>query len=155
MSSIYAYFSQHHDYFLFALAGICLLIELSVLGLTGPLLFIAIGCLVTGLLITLKITNDYHVELVLVALISLASAAILWNPLKKIQDKERGPETSSDMVGKILPVTALITQHDGRVSYSGIEWLARLDSSSSDAIEPGNKVKVTGVDGTIFLVRVE
>lgn len=147
------YFTQHPDYFFYALAGICLLVELSLLGMSGPLLFVAIGSVITGVLMTLGIIHSFGIALVALGVISLGSAAILWKPLKKLQNKEVGPETSSDMVGKIVPVTARITQADGRVSYSGVEWLARLDSSSSEPIEPERRVQVTSVDGTILVVK--
>ncbi len=147
------YFTQHPDYFFYALAGICLLVELSLLGMSGPLLFVAIGSVITGALMTLGIIHSFGIALVALGVISLGSAAILWKPLKKLQNKEVGPETSSDMVGKIVPVTARITQADGRVSYSGVEWLARLDSSSSEPIEPERRVQVTSVDGTILVVK--
>lgn len=147
------YFTQHQDYFFYALAGVCLIVELSLLGMSGPLLFVALGSVITGVLISLGIIHGFSIALVVLAGVSLASAALLWGPLKKLQNKEVGPETSSDMVGKVVPVTARITQADGRVSYSGVEWLARLDSSSSEPIEAECRVKVTSVDGTILVVR--
>ncbi len=147
------YFSQHQDYFFYALAGICLLVELGLLGISGPLLFVALGSLLTGVFISLGLIHAFSIAIVIFAGLSVASAALLWGPLKKLQNKEVGPETSSDMVGKILPVTARITQADGRVAYSGIEWLARLDSSSSDAIEIDSRAEVTSVDGTILMVK--
>src|SRR5689334_11344502 len=113
MSGIISYFALHHDYFWFAIAGICLLVELNLLGLGGPLLFIAIGSLITGVLVTLNMVNDFQIEIICVAIFSIANAAILWHPLKKIQNKTVGPETSSDMVGKILPVSQRITESDG------------------------------------------
>jgi membrane protein implicated in regulation of membrane protease activity len=147
------YFTQHQDYFFYALAGICLLVELSLLGMSGPLLFLAIGSVITGALISLGIIHSFGIALVALGSVSLASAALLWTPLKKLQNKEIGPEISSDMVGKVVPVTARITQADGRVSYSGVEWLARLDSSSHEPVETENRVQVTSVDGTILVVK--
>ena len=147
------YFTQHQDYFFYALAGICLLVELALLGFSGPLLFVAIGSLLTGIFISLGLIHTFSVAVVMLAGLSVASAALLWGQLKKLQNKEVGPEISSDMVGKILPVTARITQMDGRVSYSGVEWLARLDSSASEPIDAENRVEVTSVDGTILMVK--
>lgn len=154
MAEIYNYFIQHHDYFLYVIAGLCLLIELNLFGLSGALLFIAAGCLVTGTLVSLGIVNNFYFETLLVAVFSLSNAALLWKPLKKFQNKAMGPETSSDMVGKILPVTARISKTDGRVYYSGVEWLARLDESSNTPIEKENRAQVTSVDGTILVVRL-
>lgn len=147
------YFSQHQDYFFYALAGICLLIELALLGMSGPLLFVALGSLLTGIFISLDLVHSFSIAIVLLAGLSVSSAALLWGPLKKLQNKEVGPETSSDMVGKVLLVTARITHVDGRVSYSGVEWLARLDNTSSEPIEAENQVQVTSVDGTILIVK--
>lgn len=147
------YFSQHQDYLFYTIAGICLLIELGLTGISGPLLFVAIGSLITGILISLGLIHAFSIAVVMLAGVSVASAALLWQPLKKLQNKEVGPEVSSDMVGKILPVTATITQTDGRVGYSGIDWLARLDSMHSEPIEVENRVEVTSVDGTILIVK--
>lgn len=152
------YFAQHQDYFFYALAGICLLVELALLGISGPLLFVALGSLLTGLFISLGLVHAFSVAVVLLAGLSVASAALLWGPLKKMQNKEVGPETSSDMVGKILVATTAITQVDGRVSYSGIEWMARLDTSNVDAseietINAQSQVEVTSVDGTVLKVK--
>jgi len=147
------YFTQHQDYFFYALAGICLLVELAVLGMSGPLLFVALGSLLTAICISLGLIHSFSVAIVMLAGLSVASAALLWGQLKKLQNKAVGPETSSDMVGKILPVTARITPADGRVSYSGVDWLARLDSSSSEPIEAESRVEVTSVDGTILMVK--
>ena len=147
------YFSLHQDYFFYALAGICLLVELGLLGISGPLLFVALGSLLTGIFTSLGLIHAFSIAIVIFAGLSVASAALLWTPLKKLQNKEVGPETSSDMVGKILLVTARVTQTDGRVSYSGIDWLARLDASSSEAIEIESRAEVTSVDGTILIVK--
>ncbi|GGY77117.1 hypothetical protein GCM10011613_22040 [Cellvibrio zantedeschiae] len=148
------YFSQHQDYFFYALAGICLLVELALLGMSGPLLFVALGSLLTGAFISLGLVHAFSVAIVLLAGLSVSSAALLWGPLKKLQNKEVGPETSSDMVGKVLLVTSRITSIDGRVSYSGVDWLARLDNSSSEPVEAGSQVQVTSVEGTLLIVKL-
>lgn len=147
------YFSQHHDHLFYAIAAICLLVEIAFLGMSGPLLFVAIGSLITGFFLSLGLIHLFSVAVILLAGFSVASAALLWQPLKKLQNKTVGPETSSDMVGKVLSVTSRITPTDGRVSYSGVEWLARLDSTGNESIEPENRVEVTSVDGTLLLVK--
>ena len=43
MEQLVEYFAQNHDKLLYALAGIILVVELTVLGLGGPLLFIGIA----------------------------------------------------------------------------------------------------------------
>lgn len=147
------YFSQHHDYLFYAIAAICLIIEIAFLGMSGPLLFVAAGALITGILLTVGLIHSFSVAIVLLAGFSIATTALLWGPLKKLQNRTTDAETSSDMVGKVLPVTMRITTANGRVSYSGIEWLARLDNSSSEPIEANSRVEVTSVDGTLLIVR--
>lgn len=147
------YFSQHHDYLFYAISAICLLIEITFLSMSGPLIFVAIGALITGILLSTGLIHAFSIAVVLFAGFSIASAALLWESLKMFQNRSSGPETSSDMVGKVLLVTMRITQVNGRVSYSGVDWLARLDNSNSEPIEVENKVEVTSVDGTLLLVK--
>lgn len=153
MSDIVGYFSQHLDYFFYALAAILMLVDLSILGLSGPLIFIGIGSLFTGLFISVGWVSELNIAVALFAVLSIASAAILWRPLKKLQDREVGPETSSDMVGKVLRATMPITATEGRVFYSGVEWLARLDSASTEPVAANSQVIVVAVNGTIMVVR--
>ncbi len=144
---------QHLDYVFYSLAGICLVIELALLGMSGPLLFVALGCFVTGLLISLGVVQEVGTAAVVAAVCSAAAAALLWRPFKALQNRPPALQTSSDMVGRILPVTARITQQDGRVAYSGTIWLARLDASHHEPADEGDRVEVTSVDGTLLLVR--
>jgi inner membrane protein len=147
------YFSQHHDYLFYAIAAICILIEISFLGMSGPLLFVAVGGLITGIFISVGVIQSFSIAIVLLAGFSIASTALLWGPLKKLQNRTSGVETGSDMVGKILPVTMRVTKANGRVSYSGIEWLARLDNANSEPVEVNDRVEVTSVDGTLLIVK--
>ncbi|RYY76896.1 MAG: NfeD family protein [Gammaproteobacteria bacterium] len=148
-----SYFAQHHDHLFYAIAAICMLVEISFLGLSGPLIFVAAGSLITGIFLSLGFIHSLSVSFVLLAGFSIATTALLWGPLKKLQNKSSESETSSDMVGKILPVTMRITKANGRVSYSGIEWLARLDGANSEPVEVHERVEVTSVDGTLLIVK--
>jgi inner membrane protein len=147
------YFTQHHDHLFYAVAAVCMLIEISLLGMSGPLLFVAAGSVITGILLSLGLIHSFSVAIVLLAGFSIATTALLWEPLKRLQNRSSKSETSSDMVGKVLPVTMRITSANGRVSYSGIEWLARLDSSSNEPVEINHRVEVVSVDGTLLIVK--
>jgi inner membrane protein len=153
MSAFIEHFSQHHDHFLYALACVCLLVELGVLGMSGPLLFIAVGCVMAGLLVTLHIIHSWEIEFLMVGVFAVLSAAMLWKPLKSFQNAGGGPDTSSDMIGKNLPVTFLITRDQGRVFYSGIEWQARLDDAVVEPIAVTSHVQVVGVNGALLIVK--
>jgi membrane protein implicated in regulation of membrane protease activity len=147
------YFAQHLDHLFYALAGICLLTDFYLLRKSGPLLCIGIGSLITGLFITVGLIEHLRIALVMLAGFSAASAGLLWDRIKQ-QDDDDWPETPNDMLGKIVPASARITKTEGRVFYLGVEWLARLDSSSAEPIEVDTPVQVTRVEGTIMLVRV-
>ncbi|HSC69607.1 MAG TPA: NfeD family protein [Cellvibrio sp.] len=149
------HFAQHHDHLLYAIAGICLVAELSVLGMSGPLLFLALGCLLTGVMVSIGAISGWEMEVFSVAVLAALSAALLWKPLKKFQDAGVGRDTSSDMIGKILPVAQLITRDEGLVSYSGIDWQARLDSAYVEPITVGSRAQVVGVQGSLLLVKPE
>ncbi|HWV14045.1 MAG TPA: NfeD family protein [Cellvibrio sp.] len=152
MEGLIQHFSQHHDHLLYALAGICLLLELSVLGMSGPLLFIALSCLLTGVLVSLKLIQGWEYEVLSLGLLSVVGAAVLWKPLKRFQNSGSGRDTSSDMIGKDLPVTSAITHNEGCVSYSGIEWQARLDASFSEPIAVAQRARVVAVEGSLLIV---
>lgn len=152
MEGLLQHFSQHHDHFLYALAGVCLLLELSVLGVSGPLLFIALSCLLTGVLVSLNLVQGWEYELLTLSLLAVIGAAVLWKPLKRFQNSGGGRDTSSDMIGRDLLVTSTITQDGGCVSYSGVEWQARLDASFSEPIAVAQRARVVGVEGSLLIV---
>ena len=152
MDGLIEHFSQHHDHFLYVMAGIFLLVELSVLGMSGPLLFVSLGSLLTGILVTTDFIHGWDLEFLSVGIFSVMSAVLLWKPLKKFQNAGGGPDTSSDMIGKDLLVTFPVTHDEGRVSYSGIEWQARLDVSHVTAIPVASRALVVGVDGSLLIV---
>ena len=153
MNALFEHFSQHHDHLLYATACLCLLLELGVLGMSGPLIFIALGCIATGLLITLNIIHGWDIELLTVSVLAILSAAGLWKSLKKFQNSGGSTDTSSDMIGRSLPVTFTITHEQGRVSYSGVEWQARLTKTFSEPIAIANRAIVVGVDGSLLMVK--
>lgn len=153
MNALFEHFSQHHDHLFYAIACVCLLLELGVLGLSGPLIFIAMGCIATGLLITLNIIQGWDIELLMVSVLAMVSAAGLWKSLKKFQNSDGGRDTSSDMIGRTLPVTYTVTHEQGRVAYSGIEWQARLDVTTAEPIATASRAVVVGVDGSLLMVK--
>jgi len=155
MGSVIDYFAQHQDHLLYAIAGVCLVLELSVLGMSGPLLFLALSCLLTGVMVTLGLIGGWEVEVLSVGVLSALSAALLWKPLKRFQNSGGGRDTSSDMIGKILAVTQTITRDQGAVAYSGIDWKARLESAYTEPVAIGSRVHVVAVEGSLLLVKPE
>lgn len=153
MQSIIDYFSQHHDQLLYTIAAISLLVELGVLGMSGPLLFFALSCLITGILVSLGLISGWEMEVLAVGVLSFASAILLWKPFKNYQNSKEAPNTSSDMIGRRLLVKTDISVDGGSVAYSGIEWQARLAGGATDAISAGAHAEVVAVDGSLLLVK--
>ena len=154
MDVISDYLLNNHDNLLFAIAAISLLIELALIGLSGPLLFFAIGCGLTGLLVSFQVIHGWEIEVLFVGILSLLSAIILWAPLKKFQGTTKVHDRSSDLIGQRVMVSETITISSGSVRYSGINWSARLDTATQiEVITSGTQVLITGVDGNIILVK--
>ena len=55
--SLFEYISGHHAEVFYFIAGLGLIIELTITGLSGPLLFVAFASLITGLLIDLGLIS--------------------------------------------------------------------------------------------------
>ena len=59
---ILALINANHDHFFYILAGISFILELSVLGLSGPLLFFAMASLATAILISAGLISGWELE---------------------------------------------------------------------------------------------
>lgn len=154
MDSIFEYLVNNHDKLLYGIAGICLIIELTLIGLSGPLLFFAIGCALTGVLVSLNIVSTWEVELICVGLFSLFSTLLLWKPLKRFQGTTAVVDNSSDMIGQTVPVSETVTINGGTIRHSGINWNARLaDDCKVNNINSGERALITGVDGNIIVIN--
>lgn len=154
MDSLVEYFLQNHDKFLYVLAGLSLVIELAMLGLSGPLLFFAIGCAITGLSVSGGIINSWEFEVLSVGVFSTLSAVLLWKPLKKLQGPDNVSDNTSDMIGQVVPVSEEITINGGSVRHSGINWQARLDHTAKvDLLPIDTRVEITAVNGNVMIVN--
>jgi len=155
MDIIIDYMLANHDKILYVVAAISLLIELTLIGLSGPLLFFAIGCLMTGFLVSLNLVSGWEIEVLLVGVFSLMATVLLWQPLKRFQGNTKINDQSSDLIGQKVVTNATVTAIAGTVRYSGIDWTARLDESATvSSIPVDTKVLITGVDGNIILVNI-
>ena len=151
---VIAYFADHHAHFLFLLAGIGFVLELTVMGLSGPLLFFSVACLLTGFLSYFGLLNSWESEVLSVGVFSGLIAALLWQPLKSFQNSGGGPDTSSDMIGKHVPCAIEITVNTGAIRYSGINWTARLEDPTAKPIPEGAQCEICGVDGNAMIVKL-
>jgi membrane protein implicated in regulation of membrane protease activity len=135
------------------LAGIAFIVELTVMGLSGLVLFFAIGCFLTGILTYIGVLNSWEAEVFSVGLLSCLAALILWKPLRRFQSRPVPIDESSDMSGREVACAEIITKTGGAIRHSGINWSARLDSSCTLAvIKEGERCKIVKVDGNVMVV---
>ena len=150
---IVQYFSENHDQIFYLIAGVSFVVELTVMGLGGPLLFFAIASVITGLAISFGLVSGWESELFTVGILSALTAVLLWPSLKKFQNSGGGPDTSSDMIGQKVPSSSEITHVSGTIRYSGINWNSRLSSESEvDSIPEGAMCIIDSVEGNVMIV---
>jgi membrane protein implicated in regulation of membrane protease activity len=150
---IAAYISANHDHFFYALAGLSFLVELTLMGLSGPLLFFAIASFMTAILISMGLISGWEIEVFALGILTAFTAVLLWKPLKRFQNSSDGSDNSSDMIGKQVPVSKTVSQTEGAIRYSGIDWSSRLDKDAgTESIGEGKLCIITSVDGNIMLV---
>lgn len=151
---IFELISANHDRFFYVLAGTSFVLELSLLGFSGPLLFFAIASLCTALLISVGLISGWEAEIFVVGVLTVLIALLLWKPLKKFQNKGDGADTSSDMIGRVVAASKDITAEEGAIRYSGIDWQARVDASASETfIAEGEQCIIASVNGNIMHVK--
>lgn len=154
MDTVIDYLLNHHDKLLYLLAGLSLFIELTLIGLSGPLLFFGIACALTGLLVSLNIISGWDMELLFVGIFTLLCSLLMWKPLKQFQGSGNVSDTSSDMIGQNVPVSEELTKHGGSIKFSGINWMARLaQDSPHESITIGQYVTIHAVDGNIMIIK--
>ncbi|HAB55737.1 MAG TPA: acriflavin resistance protein [Cellvibrionales bacterium] len=151
--SLFEYIAGHHAEVFYFIAGLGLIIELTITGLSGPLLFVAFASLITGLLIDLGIISGWETEILALGILSAAITLLLWKPFKNFQNSSDGSDSSSDMIGRQVPASAEITATSGSIRYSGINWSSRLAEDLSDPIAEGASCIIIAVDGNIMIVE--
>jgi len=149
-----SYFTENHAQLFYLIAGLSFVIELTILGMSGPLLFFAIASVLTGILIQLNIVSSWESECLAVGLLTALIALLLWKPMKRFQNSGGGADNSSDMIGKQVPSTSEVTHEQGHIRFSGIDWSARLTSDCQVKVVAVNTACIiTGVDGNVMLVK--
>lgn len=147
-------FLEHHATILFVIAAISLVVELTIIGLSGPLLFFALGCFATAFLSHFGVISGWESEILSVGVLMALFAAALWKPLKRFQSSGGGPDTSSDMIGQQVPCIQAVTRTSGSIRHSGLNWNARLDPlCPSDGIVEGELCVIAGVEGNVMVVK--
>lgn len=148
------YFLNNPDHLWYLIAGISFVIELSIMGLSGPLLFFAIASLITGILVSIGAVDGWQSQILTIGLLTALVAAVLWKPLKSLQNSKGKTDNSSDMVGLKVLASENITVTAGSIRYSGINWQARLaDDVSIESISAQSQCEIVAITGNIMLVK--
>jgi inner membrane protein len=150
---------------LYLIAGLLLLgIDIFLIGLS-PLMFIAIGALVTSgiLYVSGWKTGILHLigwnpgvlePLVMCALISLLAAVAGRRPLQAFQNSNVQEDKSSDLIGREVVTTHEVTRSEGCLYWSGTLWQARLaDSARVERVGPGVRMQVEKVKNLALILR--
>ncbi len=151
---IMQYLLDNHDQTFYLIGGVSLMIELTVLGVGGPLLFFGIAAFITGALSSLGVIAGWEAEIFTLGVSTTVLAVLLWKPLKKFQNSGGGPDSSSDMIGLKVVAASDINLSSGKIRYSGVDWNARLShDAGTDTIAAQQMCVIVGVKGTTMLVN--
>lgn len=139
---------------LFLVVGLILIsVDLFVVGIS-PLMFIAVGTLLTSAILwTGWLDGGLLQALLLAALMSIVVAVVGWGPLRWMQGRMSADPVGSDLAGRRLDTTAPVDRKGGTIRWSGTEWRARLDPRcTTDSLPAGRSVRITGIDGVTLVL---
>jgi len=152
------YFNNNIFSFWFVVGFILLAVELLAFGFSsGFVFFIGLAALVTGGAVWFTlIPATWSASIATFAISSVVISALLWKPLKAMQNNRTTPlkDNSSDLVGlKFRLDDDLSVTKPGKTRYSGIEWQVEIDIDSDiKEVGAGTTVEVVSVDAGKFRV---
>ena len=136
---------------LWMIGGILLLIA-EVIAPGFFLVFIGVAALATGAF-TLLFGMPLAFQLILFTIYALVAVMIGRKGYANQAADSSDPllnDRAARMVGKSVTVIAAVDEHSGRVRVGDSEWSARGGPG-----RPGERVRITGVDGNCLLVEPE
>jgi membrane protein implicated in regulation of membrane protease activity len=134
---------------IWAIGGVLLLIA-EIIAPGFFLVFIGAAAVATGLF-TVLFDLGTAPQLALFALYSVLAVMIgkrWYGEPERTDESLQLNEPSMRLVGKSVTVVAAVDDHGGRVRVGDGEWNAR-----GGPAEPGDRVKVTGVEGNCLIVE--
>ncbi|MCF8056634.1 MAG: hypothetical protein K9K37_08345 [Desulfocapsa sp.] len=151
------YIVGHQPDFWLVFGFVMLAIEVVTGFTTGVFLFAGLGALTTGVLMSIDVLPETWIVGVSSTGIGAGIiTAVLWLPLKKLQDSRPvGKDNSSDLVGYEFVVESdICSAKPGSTHYSGISWKVEIDKDAGvDTIEAGQRVSVSSVEVGVFKVK--
>jgi membrane protein implicated in regulation of membrane protease activity len=151
------YIDTHQSGFWTAAGFAMLGAEVLLFGFTTIVfLFAGIGALVTGLaMMSGALPETWTAGVACFGISTGISSALLWRPLRRLQDSGSPPKhQSSDLIGYQFVLQQEVTlTHPGVHRYSGVNWKVEPDAEAGDRLDAGQRVTVTSVDAGVFRVR--
>ena len=147
-----SWINQHLVEVLFIVGLALLAIEIGVLGFsTFILFFIGLAAVLSGVIFFVGLVPESMVNAVLlVGIITLVSAAVLWKPLKNMQQKVDDTPAKNDLIGHEFVLTDDVSRMVNPVyRYSGIDWKLTSDSE----LAAGTLVEVIKTEVGVFHVK--
>jgi membrane protein implicated in regulation of membrane protease activity len=132
-----------------AIAAVLLIFEMLLPGVV--FLFLSVGAAIAGLLLVLEPEMPLEMQLVVFAVVAVASAVGLRPVLRGMQQRSDDPHLNArgdSMVGKVLVLDQPILRGRGRVTMGDGSWTV----TGPDMVA-GAKVRVASVDGTELRVE--
>jgi membrane protein implicated in regulation of membrane protease activity len=132
-----------------ALAAVLLIFEMMLPGVV--FLFLSVGAAVAGMLLALEPESSLEMQLVVFAVVSVASAVGLRPLLRGMQKRSDDPNLNArgnSMIGKVLVLDQPILAGRGRVTMGDGSW-----SVTGPDMVAGAKVRVAAVDGNELRVE--
>lgn len=137
---------------LLILGVLALIIEVAVLGFaTFVLFFVGLSLVFSGALMYAGLLEaDWITALWVNAIITAGLAALLWKPLKRLQESRESTDVHSDFAELTFTLEQDVDEHNGyKYAYSGIEWLVK----SHQPLAKGTPVKVVKKEVGVFWVE--
>ena len=151
------YIDLHQSGFWIAAGFALLAAEVLLFGFTTIIfLFAGLGAIVTGLAMMFGLLPEtWTAGISCFGITTGLISAVLWKPLKKMQDNSTPPQRqSSDLIGyEFVLQQDVTTLQPGQHRYSGVDWKVELDGQAGDMLSAGQRVAVTSIDAGIFRVK--
>ena len=151
------YIDTHQSGFWIAAGFALLAAEVLLFGFTTIIfLFAGLGAIVTGLAMMFGLLPEtWTAGISCFGINTGLVSAVLWKPLKKMQDNSAPPrQQSSDLIGYEFVLQQDVTAlRPGQHRYSGVDWKIELDGQAVDQLSAGQRVTVTSIDAGIFRVK--
>ncbi len=133
--------------------GLALLaLEIWILGFaTFVLFFVGLAAVIAGGLMYIELFEATTLNAILsVGVLTALGAALLWNPLKNMQNEVDLTRASSDLVGHSFILAENVSSEvSPNYHYSGVNWKL----VSEEPLEAGQKVKVVQTDVGVFHIQ--